>query len=594
MHPRDIDGLLVALERARRLAPDADALIELLATLDGMDMPDVERLARFHDALLFLCAYPATPRILKRAESMMKRFGRRVTALAGRRDFDPLLDPEISGIAGTAVKVVFSYDFVRWLASRFPEQVEIDWEPEPEPERLASVLPLFVPLLEEEASVEANVPYPTWLKAARALAKDGGLAWLIRHLEGLPLPAHHRATLYDALGLWILWRLGNSSATRTAMRHPPPTIFYQQTAPLGRREVSIARELAGRPLRIARLFRQDGEAVLDMARAAMGTRYRELYGFTYGDPATILSADCGRGLEILLIGIVREKRLPLRAGFAPLLLRNGVPVGYGDAFGFCERMEVSLNIFYAFRDGESAFCLAMLLKLYHQLFGSTSFSIDPYQIGMENDEAIESGAFWFYRKLGFRCTNEGIERLARREEERMAKKPGHRTSARLLRRMARGSLLWEQPDVSGTAAGARRASEWDHFHIRNIGIAVQKVFAQGGHSAAEFQESMVRPVAAALRIKTGSLSAPQRRAMARLAPALAAIPDLKRWSTEERHGVSEIIRAKAGHREQAYLQLLARHRRLRRALIDLGSSGSGQGRGRRIVELVGALEWDRH
>jgi hypothetical protein len=451
---RDIDRLLEALESSRRVPPDSAAVLELLASLDGVDMPDGERLARFHDALLFLCAYPATPRILKRAESILKRFGRRVATLTRTGGLDPLLDPEISGIAGTTVELVFSYDLVRWLAIHFPRQVDIDWEEQPNPERLATVLPLLVPLLEEEASVDANVPYLTWLAAAGALAKDGGLTWLMRHLEKLPLPAHHRAALYDSLGLWIRWRLGNSAATRTSMRRPPRAIFYQQTAPLARRDVSIGAELAGTPLRVTKLSPREGKVVLDMARAALATRYRELYCFTYGDPATILSADCGRGLEILLVGIAAEKRLPLRAGFAPLILRNGVPIGYGDAYGFCERMEVSLNIFYAFRDGESAFCFARLLKLYHQLFASTSFAIDPYQIGMQNDEAIESGAFWFYRKLGFRCTDPRIERLARREEERMAKKPGHRTSARMLQSMARGSLLWEQPNC--------------HRHIRRI------------------------------------------------------------------------------------------------------------------------------
>ena len=35
-------------------------------------------------------------------------------------------------------------------------------------------------------------------------------------------------------------------------------------------------------------------------------------------------------------------------------------------------------------------------------FGCTSFSIEPYQLGRDNDEGIESGAWWFYRKLGFR------------------------------------------------------------------------------------------------------------------------------------------------------------------------------------------------
>ena len=172
--------------------------------------------------------------------------------------------------------------------------------------------------------------------------------------------------------------------TRTLMRRPPQAIFCQRTPPLTRRDVSIARELAGEPLRISKLTRHDGEAALDMARAAIAIRYRELYCFTWGDPATILSADCGRGLEILLIGTVPEKRLPLRAGFGAFFLRSGVPIGYADALGLCERMEVSFNIFYAFRNGESAFCFARLLHLYHQIFGSTSFSIDPYQLGLGN------------------------------------------------------------------------------------------------------------------------------------------------------------------------------------------------------------------
>src|SRR5439155_18511016 len=125
---------------------------------------------------------------------------------------DSLFDPEISGIAGTSVTVVFSYDFVLWLVSHFPQQLEIDWEQDTDPERLAAVLPLFLPFLEEEASVDVNVPFTAWLVAAGVMAKDGGLAWLIRHFEQLSLPDYQRAALYDSLGLWIRWNLGNSQA----------------------------------------------------------------------------------------------------------------------------------------------------------------------------------------------------------------------------------------------------------------------------------------------------------------------------------------------------------------------------------------------
>ena len=43
-----------------------------------------------------------------------------------------------------------------------------------------------------------------------------------------------------------------------------------------------------------------------------------------------------------------------------------------------------------------------LLAARAHLFGTRSFSIEPYQLGKNNDEGIASGAWWFYAKLGFR------------------------------------------------------------------------------------------------------------------------------------------------------------------------------------------------
>ena len=32
--------------------------------------------------------------------------------------------------------------------------------------------------------------------------------------------------------------------------------------------------------------------------------------------------------------------------------------------------------------------------------------IDPYQLGLENDDALKSGAWWFYQKLGFEVAHD--------------------------------------------------------------------------------------------------------------------------------------------------------------------------------------------
>jgi hypothetical protein len=53
----------------------------------------------------------------------------------------------------------------------------------------------------------------------------------------------------------------------------------------------------------------------------------------------------------------------------------------------------------------------------------------------DNEEAIESGAFWFYRKLGFGELRR-LWRLLSKEEERIEAQPGHRMPETTLRKLA--------------------------------------------------------------------------------------------------------------------------------------------------------------
>ena len=347
------------------------------------------------DKLLFHCAYPRSPKEIRQSEAALRKI----------RPEEP-------------IDTKFSWDIARWLTRRFPGTATIDWEDWEDDDRLAAVLTPLIPELRERI-VDANVPYLDYAKAKR-------LEW---YLDRLP------PVTFDLLGLWILWKTP-VEFSRAHLRRMPLELFFDKTI-IPRREVSIGRELASPPLPTRRLPRDEGEAALDAARAVLAVRYRELYVPTFGDPSTVISANAGRGLEIVLFGVLPEKRLPVRAGYAPFFFRNGVPVGYGDAFVIKDRIEVSFNIFPEFRDGESAWIFARLLKLYRQLFGSTIFTIDPYQLGLGNDEAIESGAFWFYRKLGFRPMDPAIERLARAEEKRK-----RRSSAATLRKLGASALRY--------------------------------------------------------------------------------------------------------------------------------------------------------
>ena len=173
-----------------------------------------------------------------------------------------------------------------------------------------------------------------------------------------------------------------------------------------------------------------------------------------------------------LIGVPAEHRLPLRAYHAAMIFKNGVPVAYFEGLSLFERMESGFNLYYTFREGETAWLYARILRLMRQLLGVTVFSIEPYQIGHENEEGIESGAFWFYRKLGFRPVRPEILKMTQAEERKVANDRQYRTSARTLRKLAAGYMLFETPDA------ARKSGEWDRFEARNIGLAVQRRMAR--------------------------------------------------------------------------------------------------------------------
>jgi hypothetical protein len=342
-------------------------------------------------------------------------------------------------------------------------------------------------------------------------------------------------------------------------------IFYQDEPLLRRSDVSLAREMDGPPLPLERLSRREGERVLEMIRDTSTIRYRELHGFTFGDPARVLHARAARGVEFFFNGVPPGDRLPLRAYHSAFILRNGVPLGYAEGISLFERVEIGFNIYYTFRDGESAWLYAQILRLYRQLLGVTAFSVDPYQIGFENEEGIESGAFWFYRKLGFRPVREDVMKLVREEERKAATHRRYRTPPETLRELAVGHLIFELPPSP--------RSHWDRFQVRNLGLAVQRRMASrfGGDSARVRSASSNR-VARALGVRLEQWKAHEQRAFENLSLVLALIPDLARWSEEEKRAVARIARAKAGTEEARYLRLMQQHERLRREIIRLGSS----------------------
>src|SRR5208282_2820296 len=131
MAPNALDHQLTPLEASRYRfgRQEAARVVKMLNRLDAARFGDPASLIRFHEALLFLRAFPQAPAVLRATERILNTFHKKVEALrkagAGMDDFEPI---EVSGIAGTEMEDTLSFDVASWLIKRMPGKVEIAWE----------------------------------------------------------------------------------------------------------------------------------------------------------------------------------------------------------------------------------------------------------------------------------------------------------------------------------------------------------------------------------------------------------------------------------------------------------------------------------
>jgi hypothetical protein len=305
---------------------------------------------------------------------------------------------------------------------------------------------------------------------------------------------------------------------------------------------------------------------MDTIREVMAVRYRELYGTTLGDAKSVVRATLDRGVVMYFWNLPVGRRLPLRAYIAGFTVKNGVPINYIEAIGLCEWIEVGFNTFYTYRQGETAWIYAQALRCLCALAGAKTISVYPYQIGQNNDEAIDSGAFWFYRKLGFRSGNKDLEELARKEERKIAANPQYRTPKRTLKRLAEAHVFYELP-------GSERFA-WDQFSTRKLGLRVNRRMARGfGGDSARIRRASMDEVSRAFGVNCSRWNSAEQQAFENWSLVLALIPDIRGWSAKEKSDAIGMIRAQAGSNEMRYLRLSQQHPRLRREMLRLGSSG---------------------
>ncbi len=535
--------------------------LELLSGLHGGRLGRAADVLALHEQLCFMRAYPDDAAVLQRVEQVLHGFDRRSDL---RRFAERLAD---SGIAGTPTHYAFYAPTAGWLARRWGGRLHIDWKNFTNASQLDELVQHFALWAETPGLDESSDGAREWIERMRG-PHETDAAFLVRSCAGLDAGAPLATHVYDQLDPPLRLDAGPDTPSRTRPKHAGSRVTYQ-TGPLRTARPALPAAIRRSPRAVRVLPPRDAARLVDMAREAMVTRSRDLDVFMFGDARDVRLVDWGDGLAFGVFCATPDHRLLLESVYGMLTLQNGVPIGYVLVSALFGSSEIAYNVFETFRGGESGQVYGAVLATAHHLFGSDTFTIYPYQLGDDNDEALQSGAWWFYQKLGFRPRDAAVTRLMRRELAAMVRRPRHRSTIPTLRRLARENLYY--------AMGPVRDDVMGQLPLRRVGEAVTAAvatrFGSDRRRAGRVLTDEVRALLG-LRSLTG-WDRSQRRMLRRWAPLIGVLPGVADWPAADRRALAEVVRAKGGRRESDYVRRFDGHRRLRCSVTTLAQRTEG-------------------
>jgi hypothetical protein len=542
----------VALDRllATRDAQRKSELLGVLATARFRRARDLLRLQRI---LCFITAFPEERRVLRAARVIADTFHERVRRLPSTER--ARLDD--SGMAGTVTRHVYCASAARWLAERFGANVELDW-PALSGDAIAVLLAPSLHPLERDALEFTRRTTRGWLMRARAEPEGTALAWLLAQAPKSRIAYERFQQDFASAEVPLAWHLANGggSITRNLLR----TRVAWRTD-LMRRPDADTHAAILRPLEAIQVLpRRAAVRVVDVWRAALWSRTRTTLHVERPNLEECYLGDFGGGLQMAAMGIEPAARDVLEPSFGYLLMANGVPIGYGGFTPLFAQVNTGINVFPEFRGSEAAFAFQQALRLMHTLTGCVRFVINPYQFGAGNDEALQSGAYWFYYGLGFRSVQGAARRLAEREFVRLQADRRYRVPITVLRSLAACDLYL---DLTDGAAQRGFDERWLPALVNGIADAFARMNEPNRAAA---QRKLAMQLARVLEIDLAAWSRQEREGFELFAPLLAQVKDLPQWSNRDKDALAQLCRVRLAPREREYIERMRDHDRLREAL----------------------------
>ena len=497
-----------------------------------------ESFVQFHHVLLCMMAYPSN-------ESLLRHIERTASLLLEQlSNQSPLQDKLIgTGLLHTAIECNFSYQKIKHIVQYFPNQVSIH-SASSNSETQKAILKQILPNVEYSKIHAGEKEFKTRIAEFHTSKQQTDLEWLLQTIEQSSPDKKTQAFLYNQLGIFIQWKVSSEKDSVSFLRGVQLPIYYH-TTPL-EKKISLQEIIKQKLPTQIKLSLKEKQQLIHSAKMTLFYLYRETEPFTNANEDDITLFQLDKGISIALFGSVNSKRYSLESYIGYLVLKNNIPVSYGGGWIFGERSQFGINILESFRGGESSLIICELLRVYHHYFGATRFVVKPYQFGLHNSEAIKTGAFWFYYKLGFRPEDVDLRALASEEEEKKIKNPAYKSEASTLRKYTKSNIaltLSEKtyPDFDSELLSQRITKFINSNFDSNREKAINQCFKQ---------------LKEALNINTKSWKSEDIDYAKQLSILFSSYPDYKKWLMSNKKNILLLIKLKSAKTELQWIKHL--------------------------------------
>jgi hypothetical protein len=406
--------------------------IHLLHQLNSFLPTKLQEWKQTHQLLMTMMAYPDNKTVLElvhiTASNLLNQLEKKQALAASLSG---------TGLLHTAIECNFSYAKVNYLVITFPHQVSIH-SASSSIDTQKSLLKLVLPNVEYSNIHLGEKDLKTRIEKFNTSSTLTDLEWLVQIIQQSPLDKKTQAFVYQQLGIFVQWKVSDKKDSVSFLRGAALPMYFQ-TKPLVRKNHLQEIIQQALPLPVP-LNLKERQQLIHVAKMTLTYLYRETEPFTNANEDDITLFNLGKGISIALFGSTIDKRYSLESYIGYLVLKNNIPASYGGGWIFGERSQFGINILEAFRGGESGLIICELLRVYHQYFGATRFVVKPYQFGLHNTEALKTGAFWFYYKLGFRPEDSALKELAYKEEQAKQQNPSYKSDLPTLKKYTKSNL----------------------------------------------------------------------------------------------------------------------------------------------------------